>query len=117
MLSDITLANAIKFSETSTAKSIKVKLGLSKTSTSSQCPQSVGTYTPENEMLPCCEQISPSELQPGSLVSVWVAVADSGPGMSLDEQSRIFERFVQASPKTYREFGLSHLTHSCFRDV
>lgn len=33
------------------------------------------------------------------------AIQDTGPGMNMDEQARIFKRYAQASPKTYREFG------------
>ena len=33
------------------------------------------------------------------------AVQDTGPGMTAEEQGRIFKRYVQASPKTYKEFG------------
>jgi signal transduction histidine kinase len=43
---------------------------------------------------------------PGSRsIRLFVAVADSGHGMTAEEQMRIFERFSQASPKTYGEFG------------
>lgn len=33
------------------------------------------------------------------------SISDTGPGMSKEEQSRIFMRFSQASPKTFGEFG------------
>lgn len=33
------------------------------------------------------------------------SIYDTGPGMSREEQSRIFMRFSQASPKTFGEFG------------
>ena len=33
------------------------------------------------------------------------AIQDTGPGMSPEEQGRIFRRYAQASPKTYKEFG------------
>ena len=33
------------------------------------------------------------------------SIMDTGPGMSLDEQGRIFKRYAQASPKTYKSFG------------
>ena len=33
------------------------------------------------------------------------SIMDTGPGMSLEEQGRIFKRYAQASPKTYKSFG------------
>lgn len=39
-------------------------------------------------MLPLCEDISKDQLCTGNPVSLWIAVADSGPGMNTVEQGQ-----------------------------
>ncbi|QDS77374.1 hypothetical protein FKW77_005719 [Venturia effusa] len=45
----------------------------------------------------------------GSEIYLVIAVSDTGKGLSDEEKSRLFERFAQASPKTYTQYGGSGL--------
>ncbi|ORX86567.1 hypothetical protein K493DRAFT_411315 [Basidiobolus meristosporus CBS 931.73] len=42
-------------------------------------------------------------------VYIAVAIKDSGVGMTIEEQANLFQRFAQANPRTYAEFGGSGL--------
>ncbi|KAK9763040.1 hypothetical protein K7432_010655, partial [Basidiobolus ranarum] len=42
-------------------------------------------------------------------VYIAIAIKDSGVGMTLEEQSNLFQRFAQGTPRTYAEFGGSGL--------
>jgi hypothetical protein len=55
------------------------------------------------DLLPMCRDAPGIKNSPK--VRIYVAVADSGHGMSSEEQAHIFQRFSQASPRTYGEFG------------
>jgi signal transduction histidine kinase len=57
----------------------------------------------QNDLLPMCRDV---HLDPKARnIYIYVAVADSGHGMTPEEQDRVFQRFAQASPRTYGEFG------------
>ncbi|ORX79350.1 hypothetical protein K493DRAFT_243683 [Basidiobolus meristosporus CBS 931.73] len=43
------------------------------------------------------------------VVYIAVAIKDSGVGMTTEEQANLFQRFAQANPRTYAEFGGSGL--------
>lgn len=45
----------------------------------------------------------------GEEIYLVIAVTDTGKGLSDEEESRLFERFAQASPKTYTQYGGSGL--------
>lgn len=45
----------------------------------------------------------------GSEIYLIIAVTDTGKGLSVEEKSRLFERFAQGSPKTYTVYGGSGL--------
>lgn len=45
----------------------------------------------------------------GSEIYLIIAVTDTGKGLSVEEKSRLFERFAQSSPKTYTVYGGSGL--------
>jgi signal transduction histidine kinase len=57
----------------------------------------------QDDLLPMCRDVPP-EAKADDLY-IYVAVADSGHGMTPEEQDRVFQRFTQASPRTYGEFG------------
>jgi len=42
---------------------------------------------------------------PGDQVYLQFSVRDTGPGMSEQEMRKLFQRFAQASPKTYKQYG------------
>ncbi|KAK9680771.1 hypothetical protein K7432_015849 [Basidiobolus ranarum] len=42
-------------------------------------------------------------------VYIAISIKDSGVGMTIEEQSNLFQRFAQANPRTYAEFGGSGL--------
>lgn len=60
-----------------------------------------------DNLLPLCEPYSRSWGDKGDEQEALLhcSFLDSGPGISKEEQGRIFLRFAQASPKTFGEFG------------
>jgi signal transduction histidine kinase len=97
------LSNAIKFTENMPTRKIRVRLGATKvtdglaSTPSSNC--GIG------DLLPACifaNYCAFDEAVEGTPVLLHVAVSDTGHGMTTEEQGRMFRRFAQASPKTYR---------------
>jgi signal transduction histidine kinase len=98
------LSNAIKFTETAPRHIVRVRIG------ATQVSDSAKYAWPEmyhDDLLPMCRSDEP--LTDASKLRLYVAVADSGLGMTAEEQSRLFQRFAQANPRTYGEFGGSGL--------
>jgi hypothetical protein len=58
-------------------------------------------------LLPLCEPYATNwgEHENDNEALLHFSILDTGPGMTNEEQSRIFMRFSQASPKTFGEFG------------
>ncbi|THW56846.1 hypothetical protein D6D20_08414 [Aureobasidium pullulans] len=96
------LSNAIKFTATfDGAKSITVRVGASET-------KDVPIF---NDLIMTKPLIDPNEktnLFQGDIY-LWFEVSDTGCGMSATERSKMFQRFSQASPKTYNKYGGSGL--------
>jgi CheY-like chemotaxis protein len=57
----------------------------------------------QTDLLPMCRDVTPDPKAQD--LYIYAAVADSGHGMTPEEQDRVFQRFAQASPRTYGEFG------------
>lgn len=96
------VGNAIKFTKTSkNERAIVVRLGASRERPSNLSVTYATTDSPEAQMQ--------SELTTDATFYLWFSVSDSGCGMSEEEQKRMFNRFSQASPKTYTQYGGSGL--------
>jgi len=91
------LANAIRFTGSSTIRNVELHLD-------------VGAEPPSD--LSCEKPCITSEvikLTAETPIYVFVAVKDTGPGLTPDELELLFRRFSQASPKTHTVFGGSGL--------
>ncbi|CED83967.1 response regulator receiver sensor signal transduction histidine kinase [Phaffia rhodozyma] len=93
------LANAIRFTATSPVREIQVSVEIR------NCPPDDDSCVPP-----------PANLDSSSFASIgekdiWIygAVKDSGPGLSEEELTRLFQRFKQASAQTHAVFGGSGL--------
>jgi signal transduction histidine kinase len=96
------ISNAIKFTETAAKHVVRVRVG-------------VAAALPDDADVPAWPEMDLEDLLPMCTLEakdahaehlwIYVAVADSGLGMSQEEQNRMFQRFAQASPRTYGEFG------------
>lgn len=87
------LANAVRFVASSKERRIDVKVD-------------VGTTPPEN-CTPSAADTGP--VPPDTELYLYVAVADTGPGLTPAELQTLFQRFSQASAKTHTVFGGSGL--------
>ncbi|KND04770.1 PAS domain S-box protein [Spizellomyces punctatus DAOM BR117] len=65
--------------------------------------------TIRNVQVPAAPVPSSSPATSANAIYVQVTIADSGLGMTPEEQAMLFRRFAQASPKTYADFGGSGL--------
>jgi hypothetical protein len=102
------ISNAIKFTENVPRRVVRVRIGATLVQEDNMGVD--GDAWPEmdqEELLPMCDPCMPRS-RPARL-RLYVAVADSGVGMNLEDQTRLFQRFAQANPRTYGEFGGSGL--------
>ena len=97
------ITNAIKFTQTQSIRHVKVSL-----SASTEKPTTVtqGVEYLTDQLIPREPWTNSEAEQP---VFVAVSVKDTGKGISMDEMSRLFQRFQQASPKTHVKYGGSGL--------
>jgi hypothetical protein len=95
------VGNAIKFTERACTREIRVRIGASVVPEID--PDVVWPEMNLGDLLPMCR--APLGDARASELRLWVAVADTGRGMTDEEQDRLFQRFAQASPRTYGEFG------------
>lgn len=99
------LTNALKFTKTQATRNVSVKLSASKNrptdtiSSVQYIPQTTDTTG-----------IQAEHNVPGArIVYLTFEVKDSGQGLTAEEKSSLFQRFVQASPKTHVKYGGSGL--------
>ncbi|KAK6842841.1 hypothetical protein PG995_001853 [Apiospora arundinis] len=100
------LTNAIKFTRDRPTRRIVVRLGASAERPSSDSSNGVSyaTVTTESAGL-----LDTSEWGLGLPVYMWISCQDTGCGMSLEEQGKLFTRFTQATPRTHIRYGGSGL--------
>ncbi|KAK8020085.1 hypothetical protein PG990_005223 [Apiospora arundinis] len=100
------LTNAIKFTRDRPTRRIVVRLGASaeRPSSDSSSGVSYATVTTESAGL-----LDTSEWGLGLPVYMWISCQDTGCGMSLEEQGKLFTRFTQATPRTHIRYGGSGL--------
>jgi hypothetical protein len=96
------ISNAVRFTEKRETRVIEVILDASETEPTLLQPL-VGT----NEMSPSRVEKPPVEIGPP--IFLIASVADSGVGLTQEEQRNLFHKFAQASPKTHIEYGGSGL--------
>lgn len=100
------LTNSIKFTQHAETRKIKVCLGASH-----QRPTGKHhgiSFVPPRKFRPT-KTPPPMEGAIGEDVYIQIAVYDTGRGLSEDEMTTLFQRFQQASPKTYSQYGGSGL--------
>ena len=96
------VTNALKFTKTSKNKrSVVVRLGASKGPPSDLSVKYAVVENPEIK--------AQTTTSTNDTIYLWFSVTDSGCGMTEEEQTRMFNRFSQASPKTYNTYGGSGL--------
>jgi signal transduction histidine kinase len=92
----------VKFTETAARHELRVRIG-ALPALAKDAPIDWPTGMDIEDLLPMCRD-APIDKR-SRKIRLYVAVADSGHGMSTEEQEHLFQRFSQASPKTYGEFG------------
>ena len=97
--------NAIKFTKDRPRKAITVTIGGS-WSRPPKCWQDV-TFTDDEK--PKLDITDKSEWGDGRRAYLWLKVQDSGCGMTVDEQKKLFARFSQTTPRTHVKYGGSGL--------
>ncbi|KAI4858322.1 hypothetical protein E4T45_00164 [Aureobasidium sp. EXF-8846] len=97
------VTNALKFTKTSRNKrNVIVRLGASKGPPSNLSVKYAEVENPEATAQTCVGTTDDT-------IYLWFSVEDSGCGMTEEEQTRMFNRFSQASPKTHNQYGGSGL--------
>lgn len=95
------LTNALKFTKTQATRNVSITLSASKerptdaTSSVQYIPQALDTLKLAN--------------QTGDVIYLIFEVKDTGQGLTAAEKASLFQRFVQASPKTHVKYGGSGL--------
>ncbi|KAH8742304.1 hypothetical protein F5883DRAFT_671880 [Diaporthe sp. PMI_573] len=100
------LTNAIKFIQKQEERSIVITLAASKEACQSQiCGIEFFQDDPETQQ----DITDKADWGTGEKFNLHVCVADTGPGLTDEERSMLFQRFRQTSPRTHVEYGGSGL--------
>ncbi|KAK8113879.1 hypothetical protein PG999_005948 [Apiospora kogelbergensis] len=89
------LTNAIKFTRDRPTRRITVRLGASAERPSSDGSSGISYATDTTDS---ARLLNNAEWGLGLPVYIWISCQDTGCGMSLEEQSKLFTRFTQATP-------------------
>lgn len=100
------LTNAIKFTQYAAKREITVSLDASLTEPSALPDQDI-VFIPPRASRP--DHQLTVEWGNGQIVYLLFTVRDSGLGLNAEEKNLLFQRFLQASPKTYKQYGGSGL--------
>ncbi|CAN9133276.1 unnamed protein product [Alternaria alternata] len=99
------LTNAIKFTKDRPQKAITVTIGGSW----SRPPKCWNEVTFTDDEKPKTDITEKAEWGEGRIAFLWLKVKDTGCGMTMDEQKKLFSRFSQATPRTHVKYGGSGL--------
>ena len=99
------ISNAIKFTRSEAVRRITLIM-----SASLEAPSSDGAvqYAPASRSV-ADNFLAEHEWGSGEIVYLKFSISDTGRGLNLKEQEKLFHRFSQASPKTHIEYGGSGL--------
>ncbi|CAK3992061.1 Transcription factor SKN7 [Lecanosticta acicola] len=99
------LTNSIKFTQYSDVRKVKVFLGASHQKPTGQ-HHGISFVPPRRNR---ASRKSRRDQSRGDEIYLQIAVYDTGKGLSDEEMKSLFQRFQQASPKTYGQYGGSGL--------
>jgi len=107
------LSNSIKFTKFETERRITLKLAASVTKPTEK-DFGIAFLSPRKDLtkdtsMPTTPTLAVPEFGLGDEVYIYVGVEDTGRGLTEDECKVLFQRFAQASPKTYKTYGGSGL--------
>ena len=102
---DTISTNAIKFTKDRPQKVITVTIGGSW----SRPPKCWNEVTFTDDEKPKTDITEKAEWGEGRIAFLWLKVKDTGCGMTMDEQKKLFSRFSQATPRTHVKYGGSGL--------
>lgn len=100
------LTNAIKFIQKQEERSIVITLAASKEACQAQI---CGIDFPEEVQEAEQDITDRPDWGTGEKFNIHICVADTGPGLTDEERSMLFQRFRQTSPRTHVEYGGSGL--------